>query len=105
MEFRSEEEAMIAKIYEAMEAASAAGRCGMRAPVDVLAVMDLDRRAVALLSDEYYDAGKFNLAEKWSDHLSAHDEARAAVAKLIEKSAAALPGAKDGGEEDVWGRR
>lgn len=58
--------------------------------VDVLAVMDADGRAVALLSDEYYDAGKSNLAEKWSDHLSVHDEARAAVAELIEKSAAAL---------------
>ena len=29
----------------------------LRVLVDVLAVMDADRRAVALLSDEYYDAG------------------------------------------------
>lgn len=56
----------------------------MSAAVDVLAVMDADGRAVALLSDEYYDAGKSNLAEKWSDHLSVHDEARAAVAELID---------------------
>ena len=62
----------------------------MSGPVDVLAVMDADGRAVALLSDEYYDAGKSNLAEEWSDHLSVHDEARAAVAELIEAAAVTL---------------
>lgn len=58
--------------------------------VDVLAVMDADARGVALLSDELYDAGKNKLAETWSDHLTSHDEARAAVAELIE-AAQALP--------------
>lgn len=55
----------------------------MSGPVDVLAVMDTNARAIALLSDEFYNQGKTRIAESWSHHLVAHDKARAAVAELI----------------------
>jgi hypothetical protein len=51
--------------------------------LDVLAVMDADGRAVALLRDLTVNRVK----EGWEAHLPAHDEARAAVAELIETSA------------------
>ena len=53
----------------------------MTAPVDVLAVMDADGRAVACVIDE---CKSWDRAQKWKDHLTWHDEARAAVAELLE---------------------
>lgn len=52
----------------------------MNERIDVLAVMDTDGRAVALVAD-----GCVGLRKKqWERHLVIHDEARAAVAELIE---------------------
>lgn len=50
--------------------------------VDVLAVMDTDGRAIAALIDS---CSPGSLRQKqWDAHLVRHDEARAAVAELIE---------------------
>lgn len=58
----------------------------MSGPVDVLAVMDADGRAVALVADGCDPVGLRR--KQWESHLKRHDEARAAVAELVEREKA-----------------
>lgn len=59
----------------------------MNAPLNVLAVMDADGRAVACVIDS---CSPGTLREKqWARHALLHDAARAAVAELIEAAHAA----------------
>jgi hypothetical protein len=51
----------------------------MSVPVEVLAVMDTDGRAVALYADTCSDGSLRK--QQWVSHLAKHDEARAAVAE------------------------
>lgn len=60
----------------------------MSGPVDVLAVMDTDGRAVALYADTCSEGGLRK--KQWQAHLAKHDEARAAVAELMASADAAL---------------
>jgi hypothetical protein len=50
-----------------------------RKPIDVLAVMDTDGCAVAMLTD--ITVGR--VSESWKTHLPVHDEARELVAELL----------------------
>ena len=66
---------------------------------DVLAVMDADGRAVACVIDE---CKSWDRAQKWKDHLTWHDEARAAVAELLDKADSLLTlGASDTGIREL----
>jgi hypothetical protein len=72
--------------------------------VDVLAVMDTDGRAVALLADTFSAGG--HLERQWLDHLKKHDKARAALSELIEAAtdACAFVGYDGNGAENVKDR-
>lgn len=56
--------------------------CVVSGPVDVLAVMDVDGRAIACVIDAC-SPGTLR-QRQWKAHLPIHDAARAAVAELIE---------------------
>lgn len=58
----------------------------MSAPVDVLAVMEIDARAIACVIDSCSPGGMRQL--QWESHQRKHAEARVAVAELIAATAA-----------------